>query len=54
MVCGEGVGGRGQSGCSHMPLTKGIARFPFVDWAELLKACHSISNENSPHEKSVK
>ena len=31
-----------------------IARFPFVDWAELLKACHSMSRPSSPHEKSVK
>ena len=31
-----------------------IARFPFVDWAELLEACHSMSKSNSPPEKSVK
>ena len=31
-----------------------IARFPFVDWTELLEACHSMSNPNSPQEKSVK
>ena len=30
-----------------------IARFPFVDWAELLEACHSMSKPSSPHEKSV-
>ena len=29
-------------------------RFPFVDWAELLEACHSMSKSNSPQEKSVK
>ena len=29
-----------------------IARFPFVDWAELIKACHSISKPRSPHEKN--
>ena len=31
-----------------------VAQFPFVDWVELLEACHSMSNLNSPQEKSVK
>ena len=31
-----------------------IAQFSFVDWAELLDACHSMSKQNSPQEKSVK
>ena len=31
-----------------------IATFPFIDGAELLEACHSMSKPNSPQEKSVK
>ena len=31
-----------------------IARFPFVDWVELLEACQSMSKPNSPQEKSAK
>ena len=31
-----------------------IARFPFVDWAEMLEAWHSMSKLNSPQEKSLK
>ena len=31
-----------------------IARFTFVDWAELLGVCHSMSKPSSLHEKSVK
>ena len=31
-----------------------IAQFPFVDWAELLEACHSMSKQNSPQEKLIK
>ena len=30
-----------------------IPRFAFVDWAELLEACHSMSRPNSAQEKSV-
>ena len=26
----------------------------FVDWAELLEPCHSMSKSSRPHEKSVK
>ena len=39
--------------CTRMLLFHVIARFPFVDWPELLKACHSMSKPSSPHEKSV-
>ena len=31
-----------------------IARFPFVDWAKLLEASHSMSKSNSLQEKLVK
>ena len=31
-----------------------IARFPFVDWAELLEACHLMSKPNSSQEKLVR
>ena len=31
-----------------------IARFSFLDWAELLEACHLMSKSRSPQEKSVK
>ena len=39
--------------CTQMLLFHVIARCPFVDWAELLKVCHSMSKLSSPHEKSV-
>ena len=35
-------------------MTTVIARFHFVDWAEPLEACHSISKPNSPQEKWLK
>ena len=39
------------SAVCHSPL---IPQFPFIDWAELLEACHSMSKPNSAQEKLVK